>query len=372
MNPLLNIVSFDIPYPANYGGVIDVFYKLKALSETGVDIILHCFEYRDRSRNTELEKYCKKVYYYKRKLWINPFQRLPYIVATRNNAHLLENLLENDAPILFEALHSCYFLDHPKLAQRKKIVRMHNIEHDYYRLLAEAEKNVLIKAYYRFESRLLLKYEEILSNADMILAISPNDTRQLSAMFKKSCFYLPAFHANKEVLSKTGRGNYCFYHGKLSVAENNQAALFLVNRVFSKLSIPFVICGDGISRELKSAASRNPNIQILEGLSTAEIDERIEHAQINVLSTFQPTGIKLKLLNVLYRGRFVLTNPAMVDNTGLQDLCIVKSLADEFVEVIPKLMELEFTDEDIAKRREILSSNFNVEKDARVLKSLIQ
>jgi hypothetical protein len=41
----LHIISFDVPYPANYGGVIDVFYKLKNLHKAGVKIILHCFEY---------------------------------------------------------------------------------------------------------------------------------------------------------------------------------------------------------------------------------------------------------------------------------------------------------------------------------------
>ena len=25
----INIISFDVPYPANYGGVIDVFYKIQ-------------------------------------------------------------------------------------------------------------------------------------------------------------------------------------------------------------------------------------------------------------------------------------------------------------------------------------------------------
>ena len=32
----LHIVSFSIPYPANYGGVIDVFYKLVALHKAGI------------------------------------------------------------------------------------------------------------------------------------------------------------------------------------------------------------------------------------------------------------------------------------------------------------------------------------------------
>ena len=30
-DPELNIVSFDVPYPPDYGGVIDVFYKIKEL-----------------------------------------------------------------------------------------------------------------------------------------------------------------------------------------------------------------------------------------------------------------------------------------------------------------------------------------------------
>ena len=45
MKNKLHIISLDIPFPANYGGVIDIFYKLKSLSNLGVEIILHCFEY---------------------------------------------------------------------------------------------------------------------------------------------------------------------------------------------------------------------------------------------------------------------------------------------------------------------------------------
>ena len=44
-NKRLHIVAFDVPFPANYGGAIDVFYKLKALHQLGIRITLHCFEY---------------------------------------------------------------------------------------------------------------------------------------------------------------------------------------------------------------------------------------------------------------------------------------------------------------------------------------
>jgi hypothetical protein len=41
----LHIISFDVPYPANYGGVIDIYYKLKALKKQGIKIHLHCYGY---------------------------------------------------------------------------------------------------------------------------------------------------------------------------------------------------------------------------------------------------------------------------------------------------------------------------------------
>ena len=41
----LHIVSFDVPFPPNYGGAVDVFYKIRALHKLGVKIHLHCFEY---------------------------------------------------------------------------------------------------------------------------------------------------------------------------------------------------------------------------------------------------------------------------------------------------------------------------------------
>ncbi|MBK6399036.1 MAG: hypothetical protein IPF75_12445 [Bacteroidetes bacterium] len=84
----LHIISFDVPYPADYGGVIDVFFKLKALHEAGIKITLHCFEY-GRTEQKELEKYCKKVYYYPRKNSRSLlFNTLPYIVLTRSSDQL--------------------------------------------------------------------------------------------------------------------------------------------------------------------------------------------------------------------------------------------------------------------------------------------
>ena len=53
----LHVVSFQVPFPADYGGVIEVFYKLRALKQAGVDVILHCFCYKGRKEEKILEQY---------------------------------------------------------------------------------------------------------------------------------------------------------------------------------------------------------------------------------------------------------------------------------------------------------------------------
>ena len=88
----LHIISFDIPLPADYGGVIDVFYKLKALHELGLSIHLHCF-FSDRSGKPELEMYTTEVSYYERNQNIlTALSTQPYIIQSRSSKKLLENL----------------------------------------------------------------------------------------------------------------------------------------------------------------------------------------------------------------------------------------------------------------------------------------
>ena len=171
----INVISFDVPYPANYGGVIDVFYKIKAFYEQGVKVYLHCYEY-GRGEHKELEEYCEKVIYYKRKTGAASFlSKLPYIVKSRADKALKENLLKNNFPILFEGLHTCYLLSDEDFKQRFKIVRNHNVEHHYYKNLAKAEKNDMRKQYFKAEAKRLKQFEPILKFADLSLTISESD-----------------------------------------------------------------------------------------------------------------------------------------------------------------------------------------------------
>ncbi len=366
----LHIISFDVPYPANYGGVIDIFYKIKALHSQGIKIHLHCFEY-GRAEALNLESICVKVYYYKRnmgkKYLVNS---LPFVVVTRSSEKLLENLLRDKHPILFEGLHSCFHLNNKKLKNRNKIARTHNIEQDYYKNLEKVEKSLFRKIYFGIEAKKLERFEKVLNKANHIAAISSADTKNLLKRYK-NVHHITAFHANEEVKIKEGKGEFCLYHGNLEVGENNKAALYLVNEVFSKINTPLIIAGSKPSAELKNAVSQHSNILLKANIHTQDIDDLIKNAQINVLPTFQATGIKLKLLVALFTGRHCIVNSPMVVNTGLEQLCSVQDSAEAMAKEIIRLFEIPFDMEEKQKRETILSENFSNSKNVKKLIALI-
>ena len=107
----LHIICHDVPWPADYGGVVDLFYKLKALHAEEIKIILHCFLYGQRKEEAVLNQYCEEVHYYKRLIGWKGFSfTKPYIVQSRANPELLKNLLKDDHPVLMEGVHCTAFL----------------------------------------------------------------------------------------------------------------------------------------------------------------------------------------------------------------------------------------------------------------------
>lgn len=359
----IHIVSFNVPYPPDYGGVIDVFYKIKALHALGVKVHLHCFHY-GREQSKELEEICETVNYYERKKFYQAiYQSVPYIVGSRKSGELLANLSADAHPILFEGLHTCFYLSHKAIREKVKSVRMHNVEWGYYKSLGEQERNYLFKFYYMYESQKLKKFEEELKSADHVFTISRNDFDYFSKYWK-NIHYVPAFHSNEKVTSKTGKGDYILYHGNLSVVENHQAALYVLKKIAALSKREFIIAGKDPLDSLRKQINNQPNVTLVYNPSFETMSSLVSNAHINLLPTFQNTGIKLKLLNSLYKGRFCMVNQNMIQNTGLEKLCIVEENAEEILNTIETLFEKDFTEEDKSYRTEVLQNDFSNQANA--------
>lgn len=373
MSHHLNIVSFDVPFPANYGGVIDVYYKLYWLNKAGVKIHLHCFTY-GRKAAKELEALCEEVFYYERQTGLlSNLSMRPYTVVSRQSKELEKNLLANDFPILFEVLHTCYLLTDKRFANRKKIYRHSNIEHEYYNELAKSEKSLIKKVYLKIESIKLKLFESVLSNADLILAVNKKDREYFALKYPKvQSLYLPSFHPNAVVSSKLGKGDYILFHGNLSVSENYEAASWLIKHVFRQIKFPVVIAGLNPPSFLIKESEGYPHIRFRENPNEDEMTQLIRNAQIHVLYTAQPTGLKLKLLNVLFKGRFIICNEYMISGTGLNETntLILAEKPDTFVDRINACFFREYS-EQYNHERLLSISHFDNETNARNLISAV-
>lgn len=365
----LHIVSFDIPYPPTYGGVIDVFFKIKALYDLGIQITLHCFEYH-RPKAKELEQYCSKIIYYKRNTsLVRHFSTTPYIVKSRKVNNLLENLIKNQDPILFEGLHSTAFLGHPLLSNRVKGVRAHNIEHDYYNELSQRDTVLFKRFFFATEGKKLKQYESILHNADIIFSVTQADFDYFVKSYPTTKHLLiPSFQQNRKVKSKCGKGKFALYHGNLGVAENNEVALFLVEKVFNEeLSMPLYIAGSNPTKQLIKKCKNSTYITLVSNPDQTEMERLIADAQLHLLPTFQPTGLKLKLLVSLFGGRFVVANSSMLIGTPLAPLCNLAEDAESFKNAVIKLKDCTFDETQISQRAELLSTLYNNNDNAQTM-----
>ncbi len=341
-----------MPWPANYGGAIDAFYMLKTLHNKGYSITVHCFVYGNRTQQTEIENYSKTVFYYKRKpFWQFAFSKLPFIVASRMNAQLLKNLLLDKAPIIFHGAHTTGFVNLPTLQNRTKIIRTLNIETNYYNQLKNQSNNFFKNNYYTQEAQRLKVFEKNSFGNASIAAITLEDAIFFKQLYPNQSITIASpFHAFEKIECQEGLGEYCLYHGNLSVEENNLSANWLLQNVFNHIEIPIIISGNNASEQLKVAASKLKNCILIENPSTENMQSLIVNAQIHLLPTFQNTGFKLKLLNALFVGRHCVANAAMLTSTQLHPTCTVAETPAEWIAAINHLKGTTFTSSMIAER----------------------
>jgi hypothetical protein len=218
------------------------------------------------------------------------------------------------------------------------------------------------------ESRLLKKYEKIIAKKGHLVALNDKDKLTYQKVLAATDIkFLPVFLPFDEVTSKTGKGSFCLYHGNLSVAENEKAALWLLKNVFSVLNIPFIIAGKNPSATLKSESLKNKNVQLVANPSQQEMHELIQNAHLHLLPSFNVTGIKIKLLNALFNGRFIVSNSASIEGTGLETLCNLAEAPSDYIKITKELFHLSFTEKEVSEKNEVLKKQFNNEKNARQL-----
>lgn len=362
------MICLSIPWPPDYGGAIDMWYKIKAFRQADISVILHCYEY-DRPQSPVLEEYCEKVYYYPRKRRVRDlFSLVPFIVKSRENKRLVKNLLQDHCPILIEGIHSIWLAQHPLLKKRDIWLRLHNVESDYYKNLARLETKWSKKLFFFIESLKLKHYEKKPYNVSGVFCISENDYSFFKTIYK-NCHLIPPFHGQNKVQLNQGKGKFLLYHGNLALAENQRNALFLAD-LSSRFPLPLIIAGKAAPASFVNKLKIFNDVRLQTDLPQEEMDNLLREASIILLPAVQTTGFRLKLLSSLYKGRHIVADPRMVEDTGLAPLVHLAQTKDEWIEIINHLSFHSLNSKDINKRQKLLKP-FSDENNAQKMIRLI-
>ena len=164
-----------------------------------------------------------------------------------------------------------------------------------------------------------------------------------------------------------GRGCYCLYHGNLGISENEKVAGVVIESGFNQLEIPFVVAGKNLSHLQALAHSRPHTCIVVDPGERGNAGYDRKSACAHLAPSFNQTGVKLKLMNALFNGKFCLTNQAGITGSGLEGLCQLAETPEEFRKAIARLFDIEYTTEQFLQRKEKLEKLYSTSTMRRSL-----
>jgi hypothetical protein len=168
-----------------------------------------------------------------------------------------------------------------------------------------------------------------------------------------------------------GKGEFVLYHGNIEVPENEFAANFLINQVFTDKKHKLIVAGMNPPDSIKKLIDTRSDVELIANPDDSELFSLIRNAHVNILVTFQATGLKLKLLNTLYNGRFCLVNDEMIKGTTLGDLCEIGNSAIELKSKLDNLFSMEFNKDQKDHRVQVLSEHYDNDVNGKRLIDLV-
>jgi len=261
--------------------------------------------------------------------------------------------MQDKHPVLFDGIHTTGFMG--ELTGRTRLLRAHNIEHQYYAQLAEKAKGMKSLVFQR-EALSLRNYEKsIAGDFDAVFAISPNDY----AWYKgegATAVLMPPYHGNHQMDVKTGRGDYMLYQGDLSLEINQRAVFDMLNFLPEDKKFRIVVAGRSGNKDFERKLMEFSNIQREADVSDEKMIELVQNAQLNVIHSLHEAGMKLKLFTALYHGRFILASDNCKTHTPL-DRAVSYYPAGHLGTMIIHFWDRDFTPADIVERKEILMAH---------------
>jgi glycosyltransferase involved in cell wall biosynthesis len=336
------VISLDSPFPDDYGGTKDIWARTNLLFQTGwsVDLVASYLDPRRKQVFLESGKAALfgHVFLFPRLSLVRGFlSSKPYdLVSRRLRNQDIEKLAATIGAKLYdivivEGFHSMDTFESLRthLSYKKSVLRVLNIESEYYRHLCESEPNWVKACYYRIESS---KYDFFCRRYkfdrayDAIFHISASELNHPIFDGIEQQYFIPPFLDLKiQKPEFNGRRKTFLYVGNLNLPDNRLAvrqSYAYLTQLMSETGTGYRICGKSDHRLPFRELERDRRVTFRLNITDEDLMQEYSSAKIFVNFSANRSGVKLKLLDALSHGLPVISNGNGCEGSGLEELVI--------------------------------------------------
>lgn len=250
--------------------------------------------------------------------------------------------------VVVESLYASAYLDDiRKMGRCPVVLRSHNVEHHIWQNLARHARGPLRRGYLRLLARRLRHFELLrMQEVDLVAAISLDDIAAFRAAgIETPMFHLPfgidfgspefSAHALPEAVDCA-----CFHVGSMEWLPHQEAFAWFLREVWPRVhaavpTLPLHLAGSNMPAWISDG--RFPNVHVTAG----QVDGKayMDGKAIMVVPSFSGSGIRIKVIEGMAKGKVVLTtrNGALgiTAQHGLE--LLIAETAAEWVQLLRRL-----------------------------------
>lgn len=331
-------LTHQLPYPAVSGGLFKTYKLVEFLSgfnqltlmitdgQTSLDNI-------DQFTRLTSVKEFKHFPITRKRNPINYFKslikRIPLSVY-RNFSYEMKDEIEkriDEFDIIFVD-HFLMFQHVPDHYKGKVILHQHNAEYVLWQRFSEVTRNPLIKILTRFESKRIAAYEKMICDTAMLILSSPNDQIELMKLGIEYKKFVHTLHLGDTDLLHKLPLSFCqtkkklLYIGTLTWAANIDGLKWFLETVWPMIclndsEVELSIVGKCTDGAIFQNWKDHPQIKWLGFVKN--LDNLYDDSRVFIAPLRFGSGIKVKVVNSLYRGLPVVTTPIGVEGLEIVD-----------------------------------------------------
>ncbi|KKP40671.1 hypothetical protein A2130_03790 [Candidatus Woesebacteria bacterium GWC2_33_12] len=377
---ILMLVPF-LPIDQMSGGQTRWFHLIKHLSEKHEITLMSLIkDEEEKEYLPQIEKYCKKVYVFKRPKSPWTFRNLFLTLISFNPLVVIRNFSMEERSAIYKELstneydlihaETFYVMPHIPKTKIPIILVEPTIEYSVYKHYVDNEVNPILKPIYMFDILKLKFWEKFYwRRASRLFAVSEDDKKVMQKEIPtkdvgviSNGVDLEFFDSKKVVKKNPPR---ILYHGNYKWMQNVEAVNLLVHEIWPKIKkeikdVKLWISGRNVPPEIIAYSKLDKDIEISESIK----DNRDIYKASTVLVTpiRGPGGTRLKVLEAMASDLPVVSTPVGVAGLGIIEgkHALVSPNMETLSEMVIDLLKNKDKAERIGKAgREFVKINFD-------------